>query len=103
VSVECVLCELCEGYNRAQSEQEDTPVKLSEVRARPNERIVAALEECLREAKEGKIQSFAIVQSNPDGDIVSQWGGNEDAFDSFRLIGGLETIKWHLMRASHDE
>ena len=61
--------------------------KLSEVRNAPRRSVIAELEECLEDAKAGRLQEFTLVGRYTGGLTYSAWAG--PAEDWYKMYGKL--------------
>lgn len=72
--------------------------KVVEFKPEANQDTVAALEDLLKDAKEGKIVGFAFVGQTHDNTTLTLSTG-ETIFHL--IVTGLETIKWRMMNTHY--
>ena len=67
----------------------ESPVLINEDAPEPVPEVIDILENWLKEAKSGKLQSVALTGLNLDGGIVTEYATDDDTFDGTYVGVGL--------------
>jgi hypothetical protein len=77
--------------------------KTPAVAQEPNAKIIAALEQMLQEAKDGRIQQLAAIYSDGAAPPSDLYVGSGEPVHAMALIGGLELCKHTMLMSFYQD